>query len=128
MYPQASPLIHDSRKWTYKYEGGSKEPSLPGTSDDHSFSDSVFDSIKRQLRPHSSAITLIRFTQSHKSKPKATPTTTLPITTSEQAPPLSTTMTMTPPPTVSNKTTTTINDTSSKIFIYLFIFWNGMPN
>ena len=105
-----------------------KKPSLPGTSDDHSFSNSIFDSIKRQLRPHSSAITLIRFTQSHKSKPKATPTTTLPITTSEQAPPLSTTMTMTPPPTVSNKTTTTINDTSSKIFIYLFIFWNGMPN
>ena len=29
MYPQASPLIHDSRKWTYKYEGGSEEPSLP---------------------------------------------------------------------------------------------------
>ena len=28
MYPQASPLIHDSRKWTYKYEGGSEEPSL----------------------------------------------------------------------------------------------------
>ena len=45
MYPQASPLIHDSRKWTYKYEGGSEEPSLPGTSDNHSFSDSVFDSI-----------------------------------------------------------------------------------
>ena len=124
MYPQASPLIHDSRKWTYKYEGGSEEPSLPGTSDDHS----VFDSIKRRLCPHSSPITLIRFTQSHKSKPKATPTTTLPITTSEQAPPLSTTMTMTPPPTVSNKTTTTINDTSSKIFIYLFIYfleWNA---
>ena len=120
MYPQASPLIHDSRKWTYKYEGGSEEPSLPGSSDDHSF----FDSIKRQLRPHSSAITLIRFTQLHKSKPKATPTTTLPITTSEQAPPLSTTMTMTPPPTVSNKTTTTINDTSSKIFIY-FLEWNA---
>ena len=49
MYPQASPLIHDSRKWTYKYEGGSKEPSLPGTSDDHSFPDSVFYSIKRRL-------------------------------------------------------------------------------
>ena len=58
MYPQASPLIHDSRKWTYKYEGGSEEPSLPGTSDDHSFSDSVFDSIKRRLRPHSSAVTM----------------------------------------------------------------------
>ena len=76
--------------------------------------------------------TLIRFTPSPKSKPRATPTTTPPITTSEQAPPLSTIMTMTPPPTVSNKTTTTINDTSSKIFIYLFtpylFFWNGMPN
>ena len=58
MYAQASPLIHDSRKWTYKYEGGSEEPSLPGTSDDHSFSDSVFDSIKRRLRPHSSAVTM----------------------------------------------------------------------
>ena len=46
MYAQASPLIHDSRKWTYKYEGGSEEPSLPGTSDSHSFSYSVFDSIK----------------------------------------------------------------------------------
>ena len=67
--------------------------------------------------------TLIRFTLMPKSKPKATPTTTLPITTSEQAPPLSTTMTMTPPPTVSNKTTTTINDTSSKIFIY-FLEWD----
>ena len=41
MYAQASPLIHDSRKWTYKYEGGSEEPSLPGTSDNHSFSYSV---------------------------------------------------------------------------------------
>ena len=56
MYPQASPLIHDSRKWTYKYEGGSEEPSLPGTSDDHS--DSVFDSIKHRLYPHSSAVTM----------------------------------------------------------------------
>ena len=56
MYPQASPLIHDSRKWTYKYEGGSKEPSLPGTSDDHSFSDSIFDSIRHRLCPHSSAL------------------------------------------------------------------------
>ena len=119
MYPQASPLIHDSRKWTYKYEGGPEEPSLPGTSDDHSFSDSVFDSIKHQFRPHSSAITLIGSTPLPKSKPKATPTTTLPITTSEQAPPLSTTMTMTPPPTVSNKTTTTINDTSSHRDSYL---------
>ena len=57
MYPLASPLIHDSRKWTYKYEGGSEEPSLPGTSDDHS-ADSIFDSIKRRLHPHSSAVTM----------------------------------------------------------------------
>ena len=57
MYPQASPLIHNSRKWTYKYEGGSEEPSLPGTSDDHSFSDSVFDSIRHRLHPHS-AVTM----------------------------------------------------------------------
>ena len=74
--------------------------------------------------------TLIGFTPSPKSKPKATPTTTPPITTSEQAPPLSTTMTMIPPPTVSNKTE--VNTTSGKIyiyifiylFIYLFIYWN----
>ena len=65
--------------------------------------------------------TLIGFTPLPKSKPKATPTTTPPITTSEQAPPLSTTMTRTPPPpTVSNKTE--INTTSGKIFIYLFIY------
>ena len=71
--------------------------------------------------------TLIGFTPSPKSKPKATPTTTLPITTAEQAPP-PLTATMAPPtPPVSIKTATTINTTSGKrlliCFIYLLYSW-----